>query len=230
MKKLVRKGKARDGQVGAREDVLDDIGFHRELKKMFRIRFKEDGELVDEKIKVENITKEESISKNDKGRKNEVSLRDPKLKLIHRVLVNAVLYHDYSRGKILHTDVWLMSLIPARHTTNVPWIITTYLFNRAVKKRDTGKIRGGNWAHNLTMAHPYKPSGVPDMQFPMYPPPSPPTNSNARNVVQACSSQNVGVYFSIVGSLGHENNDEGAAPSHGAKLVEYDDGMDEDDV
>nr|GEV45074.1 hypothetical protein [Tanacetum cinerariifolium] len=51
-------------------------------------------------------------------------------------------------------------------------------------------------AHNLTMTHPYNSPGVP-----------------------ACSSQNVGFNSSIVGSMGHEKDDKGAAPSHGAKLV-----------
>ncbi|GKC66086.1 hypothetical protein Tco_1098684 [Tanacetum coccineum] len=38
-------------------------------------------------------------------------------------------------------------------------------------------------AHNLTMTHPYNLPGVPRMRFPMYPPPSPPINSDTRNVV-----------------------------------------------
>nr|GEZ40340.1 hypothetical protein [Tanacetum cinerariifolium] len=47
----------------------------------------------------------------------------------------------------------------------------------------------------------------------------------------ASSSQNAGgVDTSIVGSMGHRNDDVGAGPSHVTKLVEYVDGMDEDDV
>ncbi|GJV76203.1 hypothetical protein Tco_1507787 [Tanacetum coccineum] len=38
-----------------------------------------------------------------------------------------------------------MNLIPERRATNVPWIITTHLFNRAARKRDTSKIGGGHW-------------------------------------------------------------------------------------
>ncbi|GKD95372.1 hypothetical protein Tco_1375209, partial [Tanacetum coccineum] len=370
--------------------VLDEIGIHLELTKIFRIRFKEDDELVftcqawlqafkvkedvykkwcleffstlwvDEQIKVENITSEvciwfrlcgknyeytlldfvvllglymedeikepklgayleagemnfdkfhiklfwEIISKNDKGRKNEVSLRDPKLKLIHRLLVNTVLRRDYSRDELFHTDVLLMSLILERRAANVPWIITIYLFDRAARKRGTSKIGGHqllppddddkededeqeieheenveqeenvgrealvqqkdgfeemsrrmseiygmvsrltyqidyfkpilthySQAHNLTMTYPYNPPGVPGIRFPMYPPPSLPTNSDAGNVGQASSSQNVGgVDTSIVGSMGHGNDDVATRPSHVTNLVEYADGMDEDDV
>ncbi|GKC38352.1 hypothetical protein Tco_1050736 [Tanacetum coccineum] len=74
------------------------------------------------------------------------------------------------------------------------------------------------------------------MRFPMYPPPSPPTNSDARNVFQASSSQNVGgVDTSIMGSFGHGHDDVGAggssftAPSQVPRLMDYDE-MDEDDV
>ncbi|GJU05022.1 hypothetical protein Tco_1121452 [Tanacetum coccineum] len=306
----------------------------------------EAGEMNFDKFPIRSFW--ESISKNDKGRKNDVSLRDPKLNLIHRLLVNAVLHCDYSQDKVFHTDEWLMSLIPTRRATNVPWIITTYLFNRAAKKRGTSNIGGGHWVtrivknlrlfvpleikrcssplksrcldkkafaglidketnalllpdeddeedededeqeieheenveqeeqikqealvqqkdgfevmsrwmsetygmvsrltyqmdyfeailthyaqvHNLTMIRPYNPLGVPGMRFPMYPPPSPPTNSNTGKVVQAGSSQNVGgVDTSIVGSMGHGNDDIVAGPSQVAKLVEYDDEMDED--
>ncbi|GKB93687.1 hypothetical protein Tco_0979824 [Tanacetum coccineum] len=75
------------------------------------------------------------------------------------------------------------------------------------------------------------------MLFPMYPPPSPPTNSDRGHVVQESSIQSIGgVDTSIMGSLGHGHDDVGArssrsaAPSHVARLVDYDDGMDKDDV
>ncbi|GJX45782.1 hypothetical protein Tco_0262458 [Tanacetum coccineum] len=328
--------------------VLDEIGFHLELKKMFRIIFKEDDELVftcrawwkafkvkedvykewcleffstlwvDKQIKVENITSKvciwfrlcgrnyeftlsdfgvllglytedeinepkfrayleageinfdkfpiksfwESISKNDNGRKNEVSLRDPKLKLIHRLIVNVVLHRDYSRDKLFHMDVWLMSLIPERRAANVPWIITTYLFDRAAGKRGTSKIGGGHWVtrivRNLRLfgpleikkcSSPLKSGWLDKKAFAglidketnkLLPPNDDDENEHEENVEQeenvereapASSSQNVGgVDTSIVGSIGHGNDDVGAGPSHVTKLVEYADEMDDDDV
>ncbi|GJY22808.1 hypothetical protein Tco_0396466 [Tanacetum coccineum] len=363
--------------------VLDEIGIHLELTKIFRIRFKEDDELVftcrawlqafkvkedvykkwcleffstlwvDEQIKVENITSEvciwfrlcgknyeytlldfvvllglymedeikepklgayleagemnfdkfhiksfwEIISKNDKGRKNEVSLRDPKLKLIHRLLVNMVLRRDYSRDELFSIEPpergikkcssplksgWLDKKAFARlidketnkllppddddeededeqeieHEENVEQeenvgrealvqqkdgfeemsrrMSEIYgMVSRLTYQIDYFKpiLTHYSQAHNLTMTPPYNPPGVPGMRFPMYPPPSPPTNSDAVNIGQASSSQNVGgVDTSIVGSMGHGNDDVGARPSHVTNLVEYADGMDEDDV
>nr|GFC52918.1 hypothetical protein [Tanacetum cinerariifolium] len=86
-------------------------------------------------------------------------------------------------------------------------------------------------AHSLTMTYPYNLPGVPDMSFPMYPPLSQPTNSDAGNIGQAGSSQNVGgVDISIVGSMGHGNDDVGARPSRVTKIVEYANRMDKDDT
>nr|GFC41457.1 hypothetical protein [Tanacetum cinerariifolium] len=89
---------------------------------------------------------------------------------------------------------------------------------------------------HYAQSHNYNPPGIPGMRFPMYPPPSPLTNLGMGNVGQAGSSQNVGVDTSIVGSMGHGRDDVGVrgssftAHSHVAKLMKYDNGMDEDDV
>ncbi|GKC38353.1 hypothetical protein Tco_1050737 [Tanacetum coccineum] len=91
----------------------------------------------------------ESISKKDNGRTKEASLRDPKLKLIYRLLTNAALHRDYSQDKLFQMDIWLMGLIPKIQVANVPWIINMYLFTRASGTRDTRKIRGGHWVTRI---------------------------------------------------------------------------------
>ncbi|GJY01632.1 hypothetical protein Tco_0359784 [Tanacetum coccineum] len=115
---------------------------------MFRIRFKEDDELVftcrawlkafkvkedvynewsleffstlwvDEKIKVENNTNEDEINKP-------------------------------SFGIYLKVGEMNFDKFPIRRAANVPWIITMNLFNRAAEKRVTSKIGGGQWVTRI---------------------------------------------------------------------------------
>nr|GEY87048.1 hypothetical protein [Tanacetum cinerariifolium] len=341
--------------------MMDEIGFHLELTKMFRIRFKEDDELlftcrawwkafkvkedvykewcleffstlwVDEKIKVENITSEVCIWFRLCGRNYEFALLDftvllglytedeinkPKFKArleagemnFDKLLVNAVLHRDYSRDKLFHTDVWLMSLIPERHAANVPWIITTYLFDTTARKRGTSKIGGGHWVtrtvRNLGLFVPLEikkcspplksrhAANVPwiittylfdtaarkrgtskiggghwvtrtvrnlglfvPLEIKKCSPPLKsrwldkksfaglidketnklllPDDDDDENEHEenASSGQNVRrVDTSIMGSMGHGNDDVGAKPSHVTKLVEYTDGIDKDNM
>nr|GEZ10309.1 hypothetical protein [Tanacetum cinerariifolium] len=315
--------------------VMDEIGFHLELTKMFRIRFKEDDELlftcrawwkafkvkedvykewcleffstlwVDEKIKLENITSEVCIWFHLCGRNYEFTLLDftvllglytedeinkPKFRArleagemnfdkayleagemnFDKFPVKSFL-GKYYRDKLFHTDVWLMSLIPERRTANVPWIITTYLFDRAAEKKGTSKIEGGHWVNRtvgnirlfipleIKKCSPPLESGWPDKKAfaglidketnKLLPPDDDDDddeddeedeNEHEENVEEeenvereapAGKHQNArGVNTSIVGSMGHGNDNVRAEPSHITKLVEYTDGMDDDDV
>ncbi|GKF36793.1 hypothetical protein Tco_0113551, partial [Tanacetum coccineum] len=212
-------------------------------------------------------------SKNDKGRKNEVSLQDLKLKLIHRLLVNAVLHCDYSRDKLFHTDVWLMSLILERRAANVTRIVKNLgLFVPLEIKKCSPPLKSG-WLDKKAFA------GLIDKETNKLLPPDDDDEEDEdeqdieheENVEQeenvereAPVEQRDGFkemshrmleIYGMVSRLTYQINYfepilshyaqvhnltmtypynpsgvPGARPSHVTKIVEYDDGMDEDDV
>lgn len=82
-------------------------------------------------------------------RRNSSTLRNPSLRILHKLIVWGTFHRKESRDKCQKSDLWLMELLEELKDGNAAWIIAEYLSRRAPGIKDKSDICGGHYVTRL---------------------------------------------------------------------------------
>ncbi|GJV90522.1 hypothetical protein Tco_1538335 [Tanacetum coccineum] len=72
-------------------------------------------------------------------------VKDPLMRVVHKLLVGALVHRTRSKERCQKADLWMMSTFEEGHFTNVAWIIAKYLCKKASGIKENSKICGGHY-------------------------------------------------------------------------------------